>query len=95
SALTELLASSDSLRVAQLIVLTTEAAARTWIADRPTISDAIVVPMRVGSRVMYAVVLGPFTTDQAARETIQGKRVQVDYWIRSVGSLKQVLAGAN
>lgn len=95
SALTELLASADSLRVVQLIVLTTDAAARAWIADRPTISDAIVVPMRVGSRVMYAVVIGPFTTDQAARETIQGKRVQVDYWIRSVGSLKQVLAGAN
>jgi hypothetical protein len=44
---------------------------------------------------MYAVVLGPFTTERAARETIQGKQVQVDYWIRSVGSLKQVLAGAN
>jgi len=89
------LASPDNLRVVQLIVLPNANAARQWIAERPAVSDAIVVPMNVGSRVMYAVVLGPFTTEGAARETIQGKQVQVDYWIRSVGSLKQVLAGAN
>jgi hypothetical protein len=95
SALSELVASPDNLRVVQLIVLTSANAARQWIAERPAVSDAIIVPMNVGSRVMYAVVLGPFTTERAARETIQGKQVQVDYWIRSVGSLKQVLAGAN
>jgi len=93
--LATLLAAPDGQRVVQLIVLTNANAARDWIQERRTISEAIVVPVRVGSRVMYAVVMGPFATEREARETIQGKRVQVDYWIRSVGSLKQVLADAN
>ena len=75
----------------QHIVYSSQARATAWRGSQPALSDALVVPIRVNGTTQFAVVSGPFVDRGQTRAFVQGLGPDADYWVRTAGSLQQIL----
>ena len=75
----------------QHIVYTSRARATAWRASQPNLSEALVVPITVNGSTQFAVVSGPFVDRGRTRAFVQGLGPDADYWVRTAGSLQQIL----
>ena len=66
--------------------------ARTWLAGRPALDRAGVVPIRAADgRPMMAIVTGPFPDRERARQWAEARTAPDERWIRGAPSLKAAL----
>ena len=75
----------------QHIVLSTEAAAKAYSARYPALDQAMVVPVRLSQKDVYAVISGPFASRPAAATFTQNPGMPADYWIRGATQLQGIL----
>lgn len=75
----------------QHIVYSSRARATAWRGSQPTLSEALVVPIIVNGATQFAVVSGPFLDRGRTRVFVQGLGSDADYWVRTAGSLQQIL----
>lgn len=84
-------AAPTNAQFVQHIVYSSRARATAWRASQPTLSEALVVPITVNDTTQFAVVSGPFVDRERTRAFVQGLGTDADYWVRTAGSLQQIL----
>ena len=75
----------------QHIVYSSRARATAWRASQSALSEALVVPITVNGATQFAVVSGPFVDRALTRAFVQGLGDDADYWVRTAGSLQDIL----
>jgi len=78
----------------QSVALDTFDLAAAWRAARPSLAQAMIVPVLIGdgTATKYVVISGPFKTRGAAADFAKNKDVPADRWLRQAASLQAVLA---
>lgn len=84
-------AAPASAQFVQHIVYSSRARATAWQASQPNLTDALVVPITINGATQFAVVSGPFVDQGRTRAFVQGLGADADYWVRTAGSLQQIL----
>ncbi len=84
-------AAPASAQFVQHIVYSNRARATAWQASQPNLTDALVVPITINGATQFAVVSGPFVDQGRTRAFVQGLGADADYWVRTAGSLQQIL----
>jgi len=84
-------AAPASAQFVQHIVYSNRARATAWQASQPNLMDALVVPITINGATQFAVVSGPFVDQGRTRAFVQGLGADADYWVRTAGSLQQIL----
>ncbi|UVW35145.1 hypothetical protein NYF23_00725 [SAR92 clade bacterium H455] len=90
-AIEEVASAPPSAYFVQHTVLSTELAAKNYVARYEVLNKALIVPVRLGQRTSYSIVSGPFNSRSAAALFTQNKTIPNDYWIRNVVQLQAVL----
>ena len=91
SAIEEVASAPPSAYFVQHTVLSTELAAKNYVARYEALSKALIVPVRLGQSTSYSILSGPFNSRSTAALFTQNKAIPNDYWIRNVVQLQAVL----
>ena len=75
----------------QHLVLKSALKTKDWKNAQTTLTKAMIVPITVNGQPNFAVVSGPFEVSEETRAYIQGIDGSADYWVRSAGSLQEIL----
>ena len=87
-----ILNSQDTTVFLQHIVFTDVNQAIAYIESYSGLEAALVVPISSGNRELIAVLSGPFVNGETAQNWAKNFDFGADYWIRSAGSLKNVIS---
>lgn len=91
SAIEEVASAPPSAYFVQHTVLSTELAAKNYVARYEALNKALIVPVRLGQSTSYSILSGPFNSRSTAALFTQNKAIPNDYWIRNVVQLQAVL----
>ena len=75
----------------QHIVLSTEVQANDYLGRYSSLRKAMVLPIQAGQSRVYAIISGPFSTRERAKDFAEGAAMPSDYWIRGAIQLKGAL----